>query len=344
METREVGKTGVTLSRLGLGTVPLVGMGVKAVDYDGFEAVVLAALKAGVSYIDTAPMYGMGRAEHFLGHALRTNDLVGEVTLSTKVGRLLKPASSVKAAEGLFGITWDGALPFVEQYDYTYDGIMRSFEDSQQRFGIERFDILHVHDIGELTHGDQSEHYWRQLGEGGYRALDELRAGGGARAISIGVNETAAVERMASEFEIDSCLLAGRYTLLNHGPLDGFFPAMQKRGVAVIAAGVFNSGILGGGSKGETRIFDYMAAPPEIIARVEKLEAVCARHDVALPDAALQFVSAHPSVTCILQGCKNVAEITQNTTALSRPIPAALWRDMREEGLLPAKAPTPEGA
>lgn len=344
MEQTEIRATGVKLTRMGLGTVPLAGLGVPAVNYATFEAVVLAAYRAGIRYFDTAPMYGMGRAEHFLGHALRTNDLVGKVTLSTKVGRLLKPASRAKQGEGLFGITWDGALPFAEQYDYTYDGIMRSFEDSQQRFGVERFDILNVHDIGSLTHGDDAENRWRELGEGGYRALAELRAAGGARAIGIGVNEMEAVERMAAEFDLDCCLLAGRYSLLNQGPLDGFFPAMQKRGIAVIAAGVFNSGILGGGSRGATRIFDYMQAPPEIIARVERLEAACARHGVALPEAAIQFVSAHPAVACILQGCKNTAEVAQNAAALARPIPAALWRDLRAEGLLPENAPVPQGA
>ncbi len=344
MDQKEIRATGVKLSRLGLGTVPLAGLGVPAVDYATFEAVVLAAYNAGIRYFDTAPMYGMGRAEHFLGHALRTHDLIGKVTISTKVGRLLKPASKVRAGEGLFGITWDGALPFVEQYDYSYDGIMRSFEDSQQRWGVEKFDILNVHDIGRLTHGDQADLYWGQLRDGGYRALDELRSSGSVRAIGIGVNEMEAIEQMAADFDLDSCLLAGRYSLLNQGPLDSFFPAMQRRGIAVIAAGVFNSGILGGGSKGQTRIFDYMAAPPEIIAKVEKLEAVCGRYGVALPEVAIQFVSAHPAVACILQGCKNTAEVAQNTAALTRPIPAALWQELRAEGLLPDNAPVPHGA
>lgn len=340
---REIRSTGASLSPLGLGTVPLSGFG-HPTSYEEFEAVILAAYEAGIRYFDTAPMYGAGRSEHFLGHILRTKGLREKVTLSTKVGRLLKAGTASDDGGKLFGITWIDGMPFAEHYDYTYDGIMRSFEDSQQRFGMDRFDILHVHDIGKLTHTDKADFYWQQLRDGGYRALDEIRAAGGTKAVGIGVNETDAIEQMASEFDLDCCLLAGRYSLLNQGPNERFFPEMQTRNIAIIAAGVFNSGILGGGSKGSTRTFDYMQAPPAIIAKVEALEAICDRHGIALPEAALQFAAAHPAISCILQGCKNVDEVRQNATAAARPIPADLWQEMKHEGLIPQDAPVPQNA
>lgn len=335
---------GVEVSRLGLGTVPLAGFGHET-SYETFEKVVMTAYEAGYRYFDTAPMYGSGRAELFLGQVLRTNGIRDKVTIATKVGRLLRRKSdTVQQQKFLYGggIVWQGGFPFVQGFDYSYDGIMRSVEDSFQRFGLDRFDVLHVHDIGRVTHGDDlNRTYWKQLDDGGLKALDEIRAAGAAGAIGIGVNETEAVLDMAKAFDLDCCSLAGRYSLLNHEPLDTFFPEMERRNIAVIAAGVFNSGILGGGVRGQTRTFDYMEAPAGIIDRVSRIEAVCARHDVLLPEAALQFSAAHPVVISLLLGCKNEDEVRQNAAALARKAPAAFWQDLRAEGLIPANAPVP---
>lgn len=339
--TRPLAKTGLNVTTLSLGTVPLSGFGAPST-YQDFEDVVLDAYANGIRYMDTAPMYGSTRSEHFLGHVLRVKELRKSVVVSTKVGRLMRPHSKAKASGHLvFGVTWIDGLPFVEQFDYSYDGIMRSFEDSQQRFGVDEIDILSIHDIGRVAHGDQNVHYWKQLQDGGFRALDELRRCGVVKAVGVGVNECEAVIEVANAFPIDYCLVAGRYTLIDQTALDSFLPECQKRGIALIAAGVFNSGILGGGSSGLTKTFDYQAAPPEIIRKVQQLEEVCREFDVALPAAAIQFVAAHPAVTTVLQGAKSVAELRQNVKAMSTPIASAFWARLKERGLIPAHAPTP---
>lgn len=321
--------------------VPLAGFG-GASTYTQAEEVIVAAYESGIRYFDAAPMYGSGLAELRLGQVIREHGLRDGITLSTKVGRVLKPNSRLGCGEQKAEIQWSGAPPMQQIYDYSYDGVMRSFDDSCQRFGLDRFDILFVHDIGRATHDEErNQHYWKQLRDGGLRALDELRSGGVVSAVGIGVNETEAVVDMAREFDIDCCLLAGRYSLLNHGALTDFLPDMQRRDIAVIAAGVFNSGILAGGSGGKTRTFDYMDAPAEIIERVERIEAICKQHGVALPVAAVQFVNAHPAVSCILQGCKSVSEVQQNTAAIQHQTPAMFWQQLLDEGLIPGNAPLP---
>ena len=341
LPTRPLAKTGLEVTTLSLGTVPLSGFGGSST-YQDFEDVVLDAYANGIRYIDTAPMYGSTRSEHFLGHVLRVKDLRKSVVVSTKVGRMMRPHSKAKALGHLvFGVTWLDGLPFVEHFDYTYDGVMRSFEDSQQRFGLDEIDMLSIHDIGRVAHGDQNAHYWKQLQDGGFRALDEIRRSGVVKAIGVGVNECAAVLEVANEFLIDYCLVAGRYTLIDQTALDGFLPELQKRGIALVAAGVFNSGILGGGSTGTTKTFDYQAAPDAIVQKVQKLEAVCREFDVALPAAAIQFVAAHPAVTTVLQGAKNVNELRQNVNAMASPISPKFWARLKEGGLIPAHAPTP---
>lgn len=339
--TRPLAGTGLSVTSLALGTVPLSGFG-GASTYQDFEDVVLEAYANGIRYMDTAPMYGSTRSEHFLGHVLRVKELRQSVVVSTKAGRVMRAHSKATASGNLiFGVTWTGGLPFVEQFDYSYDGIMRSFEDSQQRLGLDEIDILLVHDIGRMAHGDQSGHYWKQLQDGGFRALDELRRSGVIKAVGIGVNECEAVIDMANAFPLDCCLVAGRYTLIDQQALDRFLPECQRRGIALIAAGVFNSGILGGGSNGSTRTFDYQDASPEIIRKVQQLEEVCREFDVALPAAAIQFVAAHPAVTTVLQGARSVAELRQNCRALSSPISPQFWARLKERGLIAAHAPTP---
>ncbi|MEJ8815555.1 aldo/keto reductase [Variovorax ureilyticus] len=341
LETRRLGQTAVSVTTIGVGTSPLGGCGVP-VPFSDFEAVILAAYERGVRYFDTAPLYGLGKAEHSLGHILRVNGLLGDVVLSTKVGRVLKPASRAARAETLYPINWIEPLPFVDEYDYSYDGILRSFEDSQQRLGADHIDILYVHDVGRVWFQESYPRYLKQLRDGGFRALDELRSSGAVSAIGLGVNETASVLEISREFKLDCSLVAGRYSLLNHEPLQEFFPECKRRGISIIAGGVFNSGILAEGSQGNAtnQTYDYQAAPAEILKRVRALEEVCDRHGVTLPAAALQFVRSHPGVSSVVVGALGSHHVEANLDAASSSIPEAFWSELRERGLIPADAPT----
>ena len=302
-----------------------------AVSRQQAEAIVGAAWAAGVSYIDAAPYYGVGQAERCVGDAMRWVPR-DEWVLSTKVGRLLRPRrTAVEDTDRRH------PLPFDPVYDYSYDGVMRSFEDSLQRLGLARIDILYVHDIGAMQHGGEAHPgLMRALRDGGYRALEELRAAGTVRAIGVGVNEREVLLEALEWGEWDAFLLAGRYTLLEQAPLDDLLPKCEKAGTSIVVGGPLNSGILAGRDT-----WNYKAAPREIVARVNAIEAVCDRHRVPLAAAALQFPLAHPAVAAIIPGPRNVEEFHANVRLLRHPIPAALWADLRAAGLLHPHAPTP---
>ena len=334
-QRRAIGRTSLDVTALSLGTAPLGGLYRDLSDEDA-RATVDAAWDAGIRFFDTAPHYGRTKAEHRLGDALRRRPR-GEYVLSTKAGRRFVPRTHADdRSEG-----WQNPLPFEAVYDYTYDGILRSFEDSQQRLGIVDIDILLVHDIGRYTHGDRHPHYWRQLTDGGgFRALDDLRSQRAVKAVGLGVNEREVILAALAEFDLDCALLAGRYTLLEQAPLDDLLPACVERGVSILLGGAFNSGILARGVDGDPK-FDYGAAPPDVIARVARLDAVCRAHGVPLAAAALQFPYAHPAVATVLNGARSVAELRENVASFSRPVPPALWHALRDEGLLDPRAPTP---
>jgi D-threo-aldose 1-dehydrogenase len=228
-------------------------------------------------------------------------------------------------------------MPFEAVFDYSYDAIMRAFEDSLQRLGLARIDILYAHDIGAMQHGrDAHPMVMRTFREGGYRALEELRRGGGVRAIGIGVNEREVLLEAMEWGDWDAFLLAGRYTLLEQAPLDDLLPKCLSAGVSIVVGGPLNSGILAGRDT-----WNYRIAPPEIVTRVDAIRAVCDRHQVPLVAAALQFPLAHPAVAAIIPGPRNVAEFAANLPLLRYPIPAALWADLRDAKLLHPAAPTP---
>ncbi|MFP3610769.1 aldo/keto reductase [Paraburkholderia sp. SIMBA_050] len=333
---RGVARTALQVTGLGLGTAPLGGLYRDLSDEEA-HATVAAAWDAGVRYFDTAPHYGNTKAEHRLGDALRRYPR-GDYVLSTKVGRRFVPRTT--PYEGKEG--WQNPLPFEAIYDYTHDGILRSFEDSQQRLGIVDIDILLVHDIGRATHGDENPHYWRQLTEGGgFRALDELRSAGAIKAVGLGVNEGAVILEAMAEFDIDCALLAGRYTLLEQTTLDDLLPACEKRGVSILLGGAFNSGILARGVEGDLK-FNYGDAPRAVIERVARLQAVCREHGVPLAAAALQFPYAHPAVATVLTGARSADELRENAASFEQPIPAELWSALRDQGLLDHRAPAPE--
>jgi D-threo-aldose 1-dehydrogenase len=334
-QRRGIGRSALQVTGLGLGTAPLGGLYRDLSDEEA-HATIAAAWDAGVRYFDTAPHYGNTKAEHRLGNALRCYPR-SEYVLSTKVGRRFVPRTMPSDPND----GWQNPLPFEAIYDYTHDGILRSFEDSQQRLGIVDIDILLVHDIGRVTHGDNNAHYWRQLAEGGgFRALDDLRSSGAIKAIGLGVNEGAVILDAMAEFNLDCVLLAGRYTLLEQATLDDLLPACEQRGVSILLGGAFNSGILARGVEGDLK-FNYGDAPLEIIQRVARLEAVCRVHGVPLAAAALQFPYAHPAVATVLTGARSADELRENAASFELPIPAELWLALRDKGLLDIRAPAP---
>jgi D-threo-aldose 1-dehydrogenase len=330
-EKRQVGRTKLQVTTLGLGTATMGGSRIPVTRSEG-EAMVTAGWDAGVRYVDTAPFYGVGAAEHRVGDAMRERDRDSWV-LSTKVGRLLRPKTeSTPSPDGRLS-----PMPFDVIYDYSYDGIMRSVEDSYQRLGLARIDILYVHDIGAYQHGEElNRQYLKVLRESGYKALEELRRTGVVSAIGIGVNEKEVLIEALGFGDWDAFLLAGRYTLLEQGPLDDLLPLCQARGTSIVVGGPLNSGILAGRDT-----WNYAAAPPEIVARVQKIAAVCKAHNVPLPAAALQFPLAHPVVCAIIPGPRTAAEFNENLPLFTMKIPASLWSDLRQQGLLPANAPVP---
>jgi D-threo-aldose 1-dehydrogenase len=327
LTTRRIGQTALEVTSLGLGTATL-GAERAGVGVEEAKAIIAAAWAAGVRYIDTAPYYGCGKAERCVGDATRgvpRDDWV----LSTKVGRLLRPR--LRAAQ-----PGDPPMPFEPVYDYSYDAIMRSFEDSLQRLGLSRIDILFVHDIGARQHGNAHPELMRILRESGYRALEKLRGDGLVAAIGIGVNEREVLLEALEWGAWDAFLLAGRYTLLEQAPIADLLPKCASAGVSIVIGGPLNSGILAGRDS-----WNYAPAPPEIVARVDAIRAVCESHGVPLAAAALQFPLAHPTVAAIIPGPRSVAEFAENLGLMRHPIPPALWPDLRRAGLLHPDAPVP---
>jgi D-threo-aldose 1-dehydrogenase len=330
-EQRRVGRTALHVTSLGLGTATMGGSRIPMTNEARLK-LVDAAWRAGVRYVDTAPFYGVGAAERAAGDALRDRPR-DEWVLSTKVGRLLRPRT------GGGGAT-DGRLaplPFEVQYDYSYDGIMRSVEDSYQRLGLAKIDILFVHDIGEYQHGKETNAaHMKVLRDSGYRALEELKRTGVISAFGLGVNEKAVLIDVLRWGEWDVFLLAGRYTLLEQAPLDDLLPMCVTHGTSIVVGGPLNSGILAGRDT-----WNYVAAPPDVVARVNAIRAVCDAHKVPLPAAALQFPLAHPAVAAIIPGPRSAEEFDENLKLTSHPIPSALWAELRDKQLLHPEAPTP---
>ena len=332
-KTRQVGRTELRVTTIGLGTATMGGSRIPVTRAEG-EAIVDAAWNAGVRYVDTAPFYGVGAAEHRVGDALRDRPR-NEWVLSTKVGRLLRPSTKAGASPSADGRL--APMPFDVLYDYSYDAIMRSVEDSYQRLGLAKIDILYVHDIGVYQHGPETNAiHIKALRESGYKALDELRRNKVVSAIGIGVNEKEVLIEALGFGDWDVFLLAGRYTLLEQGPLDDLLPMCAARGTSIVVGGPLNSGILAGRDT-----WNYATAPAEVVERVKKLQAVCDAHNVPLPAAALQFPLAHPVVCAIIPGPRTAAEFDQNLPLFTQAIPAALWSDLRSAGLLHPNAPTP---
>jgi D-threo-aldose 1-dehydrogenase len=323
----------LTFTSLGFGSAPL-GNYLRPLSEAECDETLAAAWNAGMRYFDTAPLYGLGLSEMRVGRALRERPR-DEFVLSTKVGRLLTPCAK-EEVNGFFFVE----TPQVRfSYDYSYDGVMRSYEASLERLGLDRVDILYVHDICGLVHGgrEASEARIQELIEtGGWRALTELRDSGAVSAIGAGVNEWEPCARLLELVDPDLFLLAGRYTLLEQVPLDTLFPECAQRGVRIVAGGPYNSGILAGGTT-----YNYAEAPPEVMRRARAIDAVCQTHGVTLPAAALQFILGNPLVVSVIPGGQTAAETKHNAAVLDESIPAALWRELKDRELLHELAPTP---
>lgn len=332
---RSLGRSGIPVSELGFGAAPLGDL-YRLIDDEEAIAAVTTAIESGVTLIDTSPLYGHGLAEHRVGTAIRRAGR-DRVVLSTKVGRWMSPARGEWDREG-----YAGGLPFAATLDYSYDGTMRSLEQSLFRLGTDRIDIALIHDVDRRNHGDAVDQRFAEALAGAWRALFRLREQGVIRAIGIGVNEVEICLRFADHCDLDCLLLAGRYSLLEQGALDALFPLAEARGIGILLGGVFNSGILATGAIPGAK-YDYADAPEPVLDRVRRIEALCRRHGVALPAAAMNFARAHPAISSVVLGAVTPAEIRRNLEGWSAPVPAAFWQDMRAAGLIAPRAPTGEG-
>jgi D-threo-aldose 1-dehydrogenase len=331
-----LGNGGLDFTELGTGGGPLGNL-YRAITEAEAEATLVAAWDGGCRYYDTAPLYGLGLAETRLGHFLRgrTRD---DYVVSTKVGRLLE----VCPPERRTGIGKFFETPSRrEVYDYSYDGIMRSLEDSLERLGLDRVDILLAHDLDIYTHGSRAEADRRvdQFIGSGYDALLALRDEGVITAFGAGINEWQYGQALAERGDFDLFLLAGRYTLLEQEALDSFLPLCRARGIGILLGGPYNSGILATGPK-PGAFYNYDPAPEQILDRVRRIEAVCEAHGVPLIAAALQFPLHHPSVVSVVPGGQSAGQVRANLEVLATPIPPALWADLKRSGLLREDAPT----
>lgn len=313
----------VALPTLGMGTAA-IGNLYRAMTDDQAAATLAAALDAGIGYFDTAPHYGFGLAEERLGRALAGR---GDIIVSTKIGRLLMPIPDRTGER--YGFV--DARPFEPVFDYSHDGVLRSFESSLSRLGRSRVDILFAHDIGRLTHGDRHDAMLSQFLDGGYLAMRGLREEGVIDAIGIGVNEVEICQDLIEQIDLDLILLAGRYTLLDHVGAERLLQRCLDRGIRVVIGGPYNSGILAQplAAAADPR-FDYAPANAEMMARARAIEAECIRHGAALPQAALQFPLRHPAVATVVPGMAGAAEVTDNVARLVDTVPEPLWAALSE--------------
>lgn len=327
--TVRVGTTDLLVPRIGLGTASLGNFLVPTTDEEAV-GVIRHALRAGIRYIDTAPLYGHGLAEHRVAQAI-SDWPREELVLSTKVGRLLREGAPRDESQYHEGEPFYREVPSAGPvWDFSENGIRTSAGESARRVGVERFDILHLH--------DPDEHYLA-ASSSGYHALDELRREGSVAAVGAGMNHTQVQTRLVRECDLDVVLVAGRYTLLDQTALDELLPACTDRRVSVVIGGVFNSGVLVDPSPGAR--FDYIPASDEVLKRARLAREICRRHAVPLAAAALQFPLAHPRVCSVLLGPRSILELETNLRLLDIDIPPRLWRDLATDGLIRADAPVP---
>jgi D-threo-aldose 1-dehydrogenase len=320
----KVGSTQLSVTRMCFGAGTIGGM-YSDVPYEQSIEAIRRALSLGIRFFDVAPLYGHGSSETRLGDGLR-NEHRDSIVLATKVGRIL-----VSAPEGYRDPFFRSHGPFIPQFDFSYDGVMRSYEESLKRLSVDRVDILHIHD---------PDNHFEQALRSAYPALARLRESGAVRAIGVGMNQAEMLIRFAREADFDCFLVAGRYTLIDQAALPELLPLCLKKNITVFIGGTYNSGILATGAiKGAK--FNYQDAPVEVIEKVRRVEEVCARHNVPLKAAAIQFPLAHPAVASVISGYRAPEEVEENARMLETPIPQDFWSELVHEGLLPDDAPVP---
>ncbi|MFQ6145707.1 aldo/keto reductase [Streptomyces seoulensis] len=327
--------------RLGFGTAPLGNM-FRAIPDGDARATVEAAWEQGIRYYDTAPFYGAGLAEERLGQVLSTKPRDSYV-LSTKVGRVVLDERETDVPDfGEKGGLFEHGNPHKILHEWTADATERSIEGSLRRMGVDRFDIVWVHDIAQDFHGDAWVQKFEEARTGAFRVLSRLRDEGVIRAWGLGVNRTEPIELTLAldEPRPDGFLLAGRYTLLDHAhALQRLLLMAQEQDVDMVVGGPYSSGILAGGAT-----FEYQQAPPEIIERVQRIKALTDEHGIGIKAAALQFSLAHPAAAAVIPGATRPSRIAEDTAALDETVPAAFWKDLRAAGLVSPAAPLPDGA
>ena len=334
LDRKTLGRSKLALSVLGFGGTGLGNMYVAMSERSVIDTL-SAAYAAGMRYFDNAPLYGHGLSELRLGGGLRMFADPG-VIVSSKVGWRLRPAFGKPTEAGLFR----DITAFARFNDYSYDGAMRSFEDSLNRLGTDHIDILMIHDVDRRNQGERFPEVFKEAMAGAYRAVLSLREQGVVKAIGCGLNEWEACQAFAEAGDFDCFLLAGRYTLLEQESLNSLLPLCEKRGIGIILGGPYNSGILASGAVKDAW-FNYAPAPAGVLAKVAAIENICAAHRVALKAAALQFPLHHPSVASVIPGTSNATELNENLRMMRAPIPAEFWRELKSAGLMHAQAPTP---
>jgi D-threo-aldose 1-dehydrogenase len=335
IKTRKFGRLNFNVTDMGFGAAP-IGNFLRPISEAESEAMINRAWDAGMRYFDTAPYYGHGLSEARVGQYLRWRPR-NEYVISSKVGRVLKPARR----KDIDFKPWVDGLPFKCRFDYSYDGTKRSFEDSLQRLGLEHIDMLFIHDADVFTHGlEMQKVYFKQAMDGCYRALIELREQSLVKAIGVGVNNWEVMLDFMNAGDFDTLLVAGRYTLLEQDSLNELLPLCERRNTAIVIGGGFNGGILATGAVPGAK-WNYAPAPEAIMQKVKKIEALCAKYNVPLAAAALQFLLAHPAVASHIPGTRNVAQMEQNIALVSLPIPLEFWLDLKTEGLVRRDAPVP---
>jgi D-threo-aldose 1-dehydrogenase len=326
---RPLGRSGLSVGPYAFGAAPLANLG-RAISEESAFGALEAAWSAGVRYYDVAPHYGLGLGERRLGEFLATKPR-DEFIVSTKVGRLLveNPHGLQPDDEG-----FDVRSPLIRRRDYSADGVRRSLDDSLERLGLDRIDVVFVHDPDDFR---------REALEQSFPALDELRRAGTISSYGAGMNQSEMLARFVEETDLDVVMCAGRYTLLEQGPLDDLLPAAVRRGVSVVAAAVFNSGLLARDRPDARATYDYAEAPAPVVARANALADVCEAHGVPLPAAALRFALGHPAVSSVCVGARSASQVLLNAAHFDMPIPDALWSDLISAGLIRSDSPPPKG-
>ena len=342
-EKRSIGRTGLSVTALGFGGVGL-GQRVGVISEAQADATMDAALQAGIGYFDTSPWYGHCLSEHRTGRVLRQQPRDGYV-LSTKVGRLFfRPDDPA----GYKTKSWVDGLPFDYRFDYTADAIKRSYEDSLLRLGVNRIDMLFVHDLDDrLDKGDANgieiggmEGAIEQLDKGGgWQELADMRARGEIAAIGFGINYTGLIPRFLERFDPDMFLVAMPYTLMDQDALDAELPLCAERGISAVIGSVFSSGITATGA-GSDAVYGYRPPTDGVLAKLQGIEAVCARHGVPMRAAALQFPLFHPVVASIIPGAMAPEHVMENAALMEHAIPSDFWAELKSERLMHPDAPT----